>query len=70
MSQRGDEVEAAVHPVVHDVPAVQPALVVQVALELVVDVGDDGAEAVWGRGTGGHSGAVKPPKTTTSPALG
>lgn len=48
VSQRGNEVEAAVHPVVHDVPAVQPALVVEVALELVVDVGDDGAETVGG----------------------
>lgn len=44
MSQRGDEVEAAVDSVVHDVPSVQAALVVKVALKLVVDVTDDCAE--------------------------
>lgn len=45
MSEWRDEVEAAVDAVIHDVSAVQAALVVQVALELVVDVGDDGVEA-------------------------
>lgn len=51
VAQRGDEVEATVDTVVHDVSAVQAALVVEVALKLVVDVGDDGAEAVRrGRG--------------------
>lgn len=45
VSKRRDEVEAAVDTVIHDVSAVQAALVVQVALELVVDVGDDGVEA-------------------------
>lgn len=44
MAQRGDEIEAAVNAVVHDVPSVQTALVVEIALKLVVDVGDDGAE--------------------------
>lgn len=41
----GNEVEAAVHPVVDDVPPVQAALVVQVPLELLVDVADDGFKA-------------------------
>lgn len=40
----GDEIEAAVDPIVHDVSAVKAALVVEVALKLVVDVADDGAE--------------------------
>lgn len=44
VAQRGDEVEAAVDPVVHYVSAVEATFVVEVALELVVDVGDDGAE--------------------------
>lgn len=39
-----DEVEAAVNSVVDDVPAVEAALVVEVALKLVVDVADDGVE--------------------------
>lgn len=41
MSEGGDEVEAAVHPVVDDVPSVQTTLVVQVPLKLLVNVGDD-----------------------------
>lgn len=45
VSKRRYEVEAAVHPVVHDVSSVQAALVVQVLLELIVDVLDDGLEA-------------------------
>ena len=49
VSEGRDEVEAAVDPVVHDVSPVQPALVVKVALKLVVDVLDDGLEAVAGR---------------------
>lgn len=40
-----DEVEAAVHPVVRDVASVQPALVAQEALKLVLDVLDDRLEA-------------------------
>lgn len=46
MPEGRDEVEAAVHPVVHDVPPVQPALVVQVPLKLLVDVGDDRLKAI------------------------
>lgn len=45
MSERRDEVEAAVDAIIHDVSAVQAALVVQVTLELIVDVGNDGVEA-------------------------
>lgn len=45
MSERRDEVEAAVDAIIHDVSAVQAALVVQVTLELIVNVGDDGVEA-------------------------
>lgn len=44
MAERGDEIEAAVNSVVDDVSAIQPALIVEVALKLVVDVADDGAE--------------------------
>lgn len=44
VSEWRDEVEAAVHPVVHDVPSVQPALIVKIALKLVVNVLDDGLE--------------------------
>lgn len=39
------EVETAVHPVVYYVSSVQAALIVQVSLELIVDVLDDGLEA-------------------------
>lgn len=49
------EVEAAVHPVVHDVPSVQPTLIVEVALKLIVNVLDDGLEAdVEQRNTSSH----------------
>lgn len=44
MPEGGDEIEAAVDPIVHNVSAVKAALVVEVALKLVVDVADDGAE--------------------------
>ncbi|CAN8016817.1 unnamed protein product [Ixodes persulcatus] len=40
-----DEVEAAVHPVVRDVASVQPTLVAQEALKLVLNVLDDRLEA-------------------------
>ena len=40
-----DEVEAAVDAVVHDVPAVEAALIMQVLLKLVVYVLDDRLEA-------------------------
>lgn len=45
MSERRDEIEAAVDSIIHDVSAVQAALVVQVTLELIVDVRYDGVEA-------------------------
>lgn len=44
VSKRRYEVEAAVHPVVHDVPPVQPALIVKISLKLIVNVLDDGLE--------------------------
>lgn len=46
VSQRWDEVETAVNSVVHDVPAVQTALIVQVALELIINILYDGLKAV------------------------
>lgn len=52
MPEGGDEIEAAVDPIVHDVPAVEAALVVEVALKLVVDVADDGAETGREKGEG------------------
>lgn len=45
MAERRDEIEAAVNSVVNDVSAIKTALVMEVALELVVDVADNGAEA-------------------------
>lgn len=33
------------HPVVNDMPAVQAALVMQVPLKLLINIGDDGFEA-------------------------
>lgn len=41
MSKGGNEVEAAMHPVVHDVASVQATLVMQVPFKLLVNVGDD-----------------------------
>lgn len=49
VAERRDEVEAAVNSVVDDVPAVETALVVEVALKLVVDVADDGVETGGGK---------------------
>lgn len=46
VSQRRDKVETAVNSVVHDVPAVQTALIVQVALELIINILYDGLKAV------------------------
>ncbi len=46
MTQRGNEVEAAVHTVVHYVSAVESTLIMQVALKLVIDVGDNGVKTV------------------------
>lgn len=48
VAERRDEVEAAVNSVVDDVSAVQTALIVEVALKLVIDVTDDGAETEAG----------------------
>ena len=45
MSKWRYEVEAAVHPVVHNVSSVQSALVMEVPFKLIVDVLDDGLEA-------------------------
>lgn len=45
MSEWRYEVEAAVHPVVHNVSPVQSTLVAEVALKLIVNVLDDGLEA-------------------------
>lgn len=45
MSEWRNEVKAAVHPVVHYVPSVQPTLIVEVSFELIVDVLDDSLEA-------------------------
>lgn len=39
------EVEAAVHPVVHNVSSVQSTLVAEVALKLIIDVLDDSLKA-------------------------
>lgn len=39
------EVEAAVHPVVHYVSSVQPALIMKVSFKLVVNVLNDGLKA-------------------------
>lgn len=49
VAERGDEIEAAVDPIVNNVSAIEAALVVEVAFKLVVDVADDGAEAGRGR---------------------
>lgn len=45
VSKRRYKVEAAVHPVVHDVPPVQSAFIVEISLKLIVNVLDDGLEA-------------------------
>lgn len=45
MSKWRDEVEAAVHPVVHYVSSVQPTLIMEVPLKLIVNVLDDGLKA-------------------------
>lgn len=46
MAQWRNEIEAAVHAVVNDVSAVESALIVKVALELVIDVCNNGVETV------------------------
>lgn len=42
MSKRRNEVEAAMHSVVHYVSAIQPTLIMEVSFKLIVDVLDDG----------------------------
>lgn len=44
MTERGNEIEAAMNSIVNDVSAVKTALIVEVALKLVINVADDGAE--------------------------
>lgn len=44
MAEWRDKIEAAVNSIVHYVSTVQPALIMEVALKLVVDVADDGAK--------------------------
>lgn len=44
VAKRGDEIEAAVNSVVYDVSTIKTALVMEVALKLVIDVADNGAE--------------------------
>lgn len=44
VAEGGDEIEAAVDPIVNDVSAVEAALVMEVTFKLVIDVADDGAE--------------------------
>lgn len=48
VAERGNEVEAAVNSVVNDVSAIQAAFIVEITLELVIDVTDDGAETEAG----------------------
>lgn len=45
MSKRRNEVEAAMHSVVHYVSAIQPTLIMEVPFKLIVDVLDDGLKA-------------------------
>lgn len=44
MAERGDEIEAAVNSIVNNVSAIEAALVMEVALKLVINVADNGAE--------------------------
>lgn len=63
MAERGDEIEAAVNSVVNDVSAIKTALVMEVALELVVNVADNGAE------TGGQKYTSFQPNSGLVPEL-
>lgn len=47
MAKRGDEIEAAVNSVVNDVSTIKTALIMEVALKLVINVADNGAETGW-----------------------
>ncbi len=40
VSSRVDKIEAAVHSIVHDIPSVKTALILEVSLKLVIDVFD------------------------------
>lgn len=42
MSKRRNEVEAAMHSVVHYVSSIQPTLIMEVSFKLIVDILDDG----------------------------
>lgn len=44
MTERGNEIEAAMNSIVNDVSAIKTTLIVEVALKLVINVADDGAE--------------------------
>lgn len=44
MAEGGDEIEAAVNSVVNDVSAIEAAFIMEVALKLVINVTDNGAE--------------------------
>lgn len=47
MAERGDEIEAAVNSIVNNVSTIKAALIMEVALKLVIDVADNGAETAW-----------------------
>lgn len=53
MSRGGDEIEAAVHPAVRHLTAVDAGLCVEVILKLTVDVVDDRLPAGMGAGQEG-----------------
>lgn len=50
MPKGRDEVKTAMDSIVYNVASVQPALIVKVSLKLVVNVLDDGFEAVVWQG--------------------
>ena len=47
MAKRGDKIEAAVNSVVNDVSTIETAFIMEVALKLVINVTDNGAETGW-----------------------
>lgn len=65
MSKWRYKVEAAVHPVVHDVPSVQSTFIMKISLKLIVNVLNDGLET--GQGTiSSLYGAKKKPSIINS----
>lgn len=54
MSQRRDEVEAAVDAVVNNVSAVKATFIMQVTLKLVINVGNNGTETARKHKALGH----------------